>query len=140
MIPCYFTFQFSRKLLEFDQRFSEVVGGGTHTRDKQNGSSSCTNNKWGRDDPSQQYYVTHGLPTSAVSPAVFVPANIVSVQTFTMVHYQLVFVPNSMDINSNFLCHYNLFPFFVPTRIIPFMILLITIPTSDVDVVKVGDV
>ncbi|KAK8399224.1 hypothetical protein O3P69_003385 [Scylla paramamosain] len=67
----------NRKLAEYDQRMNEVLGGAANTRDKQSGSSSSTSNKWGREDSSQQFYVTHGLPTPAMSPAVFVPANII---------------------------------------------------------------
>lgn len=61
--------EINRKLMEYDQRFS----------DKQMGNSSSTGGSWARDDSSsKQYYVSHGLPTPAMSPAVFVPANIVS--------------------------------------------------------------
>lgn len=73
------TFQVNRKLTEYDQRLNEVLGGAANTRDKPSGSSSSTSNKWGREDSSQQFYVTHGLPTPAMSPAVFVPTNIVSI-------------------------------------------------------------
>lgn len=72
--------EMNRKLMEYDQRFNEVLGMGNRSRDKQAGSSNSTSGSWGRDETtSKQFFVPHGLPTSAMSPAVFVPTNIVSV-------------------------------------------------------------
>lgn len=66
--------EMNRKLMEYDQRFNEILG----IRDKQPGSSNSTSGSWGRDEStSKQFYVSHGLPTSAMSPAVFVPTNII---------------------------------------------------------------
>ncbi|KAG0710575.1 F-box only protein 28 [Chionoecetes opilio] len=77
--------ELSRKMLEYDTRLNEVLRAGGHTRDKQSGSSSSTSNSWARDDPaSSQYFVPHGLQTSAISPAVFVPDNIIQPNLVTL--------------------------------------------------------
>lgn len=76
--------EMNRKLMEYDQRFNEILGMGNRTRDKQSGSSGSTSGSWGRDEStSKQFYVSHGHPTSAMSPAVFVPTNIVSLCCLT---------------------------------------------------------
>lgn len=90
--------------MDYDQRFNEVLGVSSRSKDKQTATSSTTSNSWGRDEStSQQFYVTHGLQTPTMSSAVFVPANIVS-QSVIFPHDEVVlFIPARINILAPFM-------------------------------------
>lgn len=75
--------QVNRKLLEYDQRFSELFVDVGRTKEEHGSTSnpSTSTSNWKKDDPAKQFYVNHSLSAPALSSAVFVAANVVSVTT-----------------------------------------------------------
>lgn len=78
-------FQVSRKLIKYDQHFSELQAEMARLKEECNRGSGITSSSskrasgsWQREDKNQQFYASHGLTAPAIGSTLFVPANMVN--------------------------------------------------------------